>query len=163
MNKSELLTSLTDSRRQIVTVINDFSDIELIEPETLDGWSGKDVLAHLAAWEAELVTALARDVAQNKRPALLDILDGKVEEINLQWHKENEARPLDRIRDDFAGVRKQLIRQITNIPDKDLIDPKRYKWLNGQSLADYIADYANGHDQEHIDALTQWRDSRKLA
>ena len=163
MNKTELLNSLTSSRQRIVEVINDFSDIELIEPRTQGDWTGKDVLAHLAAWEAELVTALARDVAQNKRPKLIDINDAQVEELNLNWHEENKGRPLDRVRDDFSGARKQLLRQIGNFVDKDLTDPKKYKWLDGKTLADYIADYANGHDEEHIDALTQWRDSRKLA
>ena len=161
MNTNELLSSLETSRKRIVEAINDFSDLEMIEAATLGDWSIKDVLAHIVAWEAELVTALARDVAQNKRPTLLDNTDEQTQKLNLKWYAENKDRPLDRVRDDFNGVRKQLIRQIINFNEKDFIDPKKYKWLNGKTLADYIADYANGHDEEHIEALRAWRDQHK--
>lgn len=163
MTKSELLTSLTNSRQRLVDLINDASDLELIEPDTIAGWSVKDVLAHLAAWEAELVTALAREVSQNRKPKLVDIDDAETEKLNQKWFGENKDRPLDRVREDFAGARKQLLRQINNIPDKDLTDPKKYKWLNGKTLADYILDYANSHDDEHFTSLTAWHDGRQLA
>lgn len=157
MNTNELLSSLETSRKRIVEAINDFSDLEMIETATLGDWSIKDVLAHIAAWEAELVTALARDVAQNKRPTLADLNDELTQKLNAKWYAENKDRPLDRVRDDFSGVRKQLIRQINNFSEKDLVDPKKYKWLEGKTLADYIAGYANGHDEEHIEALKAWQ------
>lgn len=157
MNKTELTASLNTSRQRLVDAVNDLTDLEQIEPGPDGGWSVKDVLAHLAAWEAELVTALARDVAHNKPPRLKGISDAEVEQLNVQWHAENKDRPLDRVRDDFAGARKQLLRQVAGLNDKDLTDPKKYKWLDGKTLADYIADYANGHDDEHVEALRNWR------
>ncbi len=163
MNKSELLASLTASHQRIIDAIDDFSDLELIEPNTQGDWSIKDVLAHLAACEAELVKALAREIPQNKRPALFDWDDAEVEKQNAQWYAENKDRPLDRVMDDFNGARKQLLRQVSGYNDKDLVDPKKYKWLNGKTLAEYVEEYANSHDDEHIDLLVAWRDSRKLS
>jgi hypothetical protein len=133
----------------------------MIEPRTQGDWSVKDVLAHLAACEAELVRALAREVAQNKKPAIVSIDAAEVQRQNMQWYEENRDRPLDRVMEDFNGVRKQLLRQVSGFNDKDLTDPKKYKWLNGQSLAEYVADYSNSHDDDHIDLLVALRDSRK--
>ena len=157
MNKNELVTSLNTSRQRLVDAINDLSDLEQIEPGPDGGWSVKDILAHLAACEAELVTALARDVAHNKPPRLWGISEAEVEKQNTQWHGENKDRPLDRVRDDFAGVRKQLLRQVAALNDKDLTDPKKYKWLDGKTLADYIAGEAAGHDDDHVEGLRNWR------
>jgi hypothetical protein len=157
MNKNELVASLNSSRQRLIDAMNDLTDLELIETGSDGGWSVKDIIAHLAAWEAELVTALARDVAQNKPPRLKGISDAEVEKLNGQWYTENKDRPLDRVREDFAGARKQLLRQVGGLNDKDLTDPKKYKWLDGKTLADYIADYANGHDDEHVAGLQNWR------
>ena len=157
MNKSDLLASLETSRQNLLAAFNGLSDDELTQPGATGDWSVKDVLAHIAAWEAELVTLLVREVKQGKKPKIVGISDARVEELNHEWYIENKDRPLDRVLADFHGVRKQLIRQVSEWDAKDLGDTQRYKWRAGKSLADYIADYANGHDQEHIEALRDWR------
>ncbi len=161
MNKSDLLASLETSRHNLLVAFDGLSDDDLTQPGANGDWSVKDVLAHIAAWEAELVTLLVREVKRGQKPKILGISDAKVEELNQQWYLENKDRLLERVLADFHGVRKQLIRQVSEWDANDLTDPTRYKWRAGKSLADYIADYANGHDQEHIEALQAWRKSRR--
>jgi hypothetical protein len=157
MSKSSLLSSLSSSRDSFNATFEGLSDDLLSESGANADWSVKDVLAHIAAWESELVTLLVREVKRGQKPKLIGISDAKVEELNQKWYEENRGRPLDRVLADYQGVRKQLIRQINDWNEKDLTDTKKYKWLNGKSLADYIEDYANGHDEEHINALRDWR------
>jgi len=157
MSKTSLLSSLSASRQTFNATFEGLADDLLTQPGANNDGSVKDVLAHIAAWESELVTLLVREVKRGQKPKLSGISDAKVEALNQKWYEENKDRPLDRVLADFQGVRKQLIRQINDWNEKDLTDTKKYKWLNGKSLAEYIADYANGHDEEHRAALRDWR------
>lgn len=155
MTKSELLATLQASRKKLVAAIDDLSDVEQIEPGVIDDWSVKDLLSHLTAWEAELVKMLAQ-MRQGKRPAFLDL--GDTDALNAKWHKETKDRSLDRVMADFHAVRKQTLRRVEGFSDKELSDPKLYKWLGGRPLSEWIASETYEHEAEHAEHIRQWRE-----
>jgi hypothetical protein len=44
--------------------------------------------------------------------------------------------------------------------DKDLSDPKRYLWLGGQPLWEWVSGDTYNHDAEHLEQLRLWREKR---
>lgn len=120
-----------------------------------EGWLVKDLMAHIAAWEAECVTALAQS-RQGRRPAILDIQD--VDDWNARRYAENKDRGYERIRADFDGARRQMIRQVENLAEADFSDPARFPWLGGRSLADFIGEESFGHEREHTAQIKAWRE-----
>jgi len=158
MNKHDLLSILDSSRKALLTTMDYMGDLDLIEPGVMDDWSVKDLLGHLTAWEAELVTLLAQ-ARTTKRPAFLD--RGDTDEINAKWYNENKGRPLDRVLADFAGVRKQTIRQVESYSDKELNDLNLFEWLNGEPLWKWIADETSNHEAEHLEQINKWFDTRE--
>jgi len=58
MTKDEILDALEDERENLIDAIEGLSDLDLLEAGVVEDWSIKDILAHLSAWEAELVKLL---------------------------------------------------------------------------------------------------------
>ena len=115
-------------------------------------WSLLDKLAHLAAWDAEAVLALAR-VKQGGKPRYLNISPVETDKLNAQWLVENRGRDAERVLGDFHGVWRQLVRQVRGFAPAELEDSKRYPWLQGKSLIDFVDEWVLQHEREHLHAL----------
>lgn len=129
--------------------IEPLPDEALTAPGAMGEWSVADILAHLTAWESELVTALLR-INQGKRPSKMIEAFENVDAYNERRYKENKGRDIERIFDDLQGVRVQLESWLEEFSDRDVSDPKRYKWAQGQTLGHIIKENSYGHDEEHI-------------
>lgn len=128
-------------------------------PGAVGIWSVKDVLAHLAAWESELVTALNQ--AQNgRRPALVDIED--LYAWNDEQYHENARRSLEAISADFAGVHRVLLSVVRDIDTRMLTDNRRFEWMEGEPLWYLIEENAILHEREHAEDILQWREREGL-
>jgi hypothetical protein len=156
MTKPELLAALDDSRQSLLAAIDGLPDEAFEQPGVVTDWSVKDLLSHLTAWEAELVKLLAQ-ARQGRRPAFLDL--GDTDSLNHKWHAETKDRALERVLADFHGVRKQTLRQVEGFSDRELGDPKLYKWLGGRPLSAWIADETYQHEAEHAGHIRLWREA----
>lgn len=149
MNRDEILEQLENSRIQLLELLEPIPDDSLVEPGTIGEWSITDVLAHLTAWESELVTLLMHlDQGKNPEKWLNAIKD--IEAYNVQRYRENKGRDLDRIFDDFHGVRIQLEEWLEEFSDRQLNDPDKYEWARGTPLWHTIEESSFGHEAEHI-------------
>lgn len=154
ISKREILERLRTERARLEAAIAGLSEETMRQPGVVGHWSIKDVLAHIAAWEAELVTALWY-TAIGRRPRLVDIRD--VDAWNERRYQENKDRPLERILNDFRGVYDQLLRRMEELTDEDLNDPHRYDWTGGTPLAEVIAENSYAHEAEHAEQIEAYR------
>jgi hypothetical protein len=149
LNVEGLLDQLENSRERLLVALASLPDEALTTTQVMDDWTIADILAHLVAWESEMVTALLR-IDQGKRPAKL--LEGyaDIEGYNALRYKENKDRSLDSIFDDLHGVRRQLEGWLESFSERDLNDPKRYNWAKGKPLWEFIAETSYGHEIKHL-------------
>lgn len=155
MTQSDLLSRLEASRQELLAAIAGLPDDALVQPGVAGDWSAKDLLSHLTAWEAELVTMLAQ-ARQGRRPGFLDL--GDTDTLNSRWRQETRHRALDRVMADFHGVRRQTLRQVERFSNRELNDPGLYPWLDGRPLVEWIASETYEHEAEHAGHLRQWRE-----
>lgn len=158
MKKAELLEALENSREDFLELIEGMDEEAMLFKSSPDGWSVKDILAHLTRWEAELVKLLWQ-LRQGIQPTTLHFSALQVDEINAQWLQEDQNRPLDRILDDFHGVRNQTIRRVESFSEIQLQDKEKYPWLKGEALWEFIAKDSFEHEIEH---MTQVREIRTM-
>jgi uncharacterized protein (TIGR03083 family) len=157
MKRDEVLNALKESRAKMEAALAGLSDEQLAAPGLEGGWSVKDVLSHLTAWEAELVTDLAR-VKRGQKPGKTQWTNDEINAQNAKWHKENRNRPLDRVLADFQGVRRQSLRQIESLTDKDIAAPRAF--LNKQTIADWVREWVTDHEIEHAHHIAEWKKNR---
>lgn len=135
--QEKVLEELDQTRERLLVALADLPDEALLAPQAIGRFSIADLLAHFAVWEAELVTGLMR-LDQGKKPAALLAALADREAYAQQRFVENQGRDLDRIFDDLQKVRIELEGWLEQFSERDLSDTKRYKWLNGRSLAQLI-------------------------
>jgi len=154
MNRDQILAALKNSRAQMETALDGLSETQLVEPGVMGEWSVKDILSHLTAWEAEVVTRLAKLKLGKKIQSIVPA-DSDIDSLNAKWYKENKSRDLDRVLADFRGVREQMIRQVESLTDKQLAQP--LPWAETNTIENMIAWNSYEHEPEHAEQIQKWR------
>jgi hypothetical protein len=149
MEIDEILDALDESREELLLLLEPLPDEALLVPGVNNDRSVADILAHLAAWESELVTALLH-IDQGKRPARILAAAEDVDAYNARTYAENRGRDLDRIFADWQGARLQLEQWLDAFTPRDLNDPQRYPWAQGRALWEFIAENSFEHEREHL-------------
>ena len=151
MNTIRLLVEMEQWREQVEPQLALVLEADLLQAASGE-WSLLDKLAHLTAWDAESVLALAR-VKQGGKPRYLNISPVEEDKLNAQWLIENRGRAAERVLGDFQGVWRQLVRQLRGFTPAELEDAKRFPWLQGKSMIEFVDEWALQHEREHLHAL----------
>lgn len=154
MQRKELLAQLEAVRDQVEDLLAGLNPALMEEPALPGGWSAKDVLAHITAWEVDALTNLGK-VKRGVKPGTTRWTAAKIQAQNDQWHAEMKDRPLERVLADFRGARRQTRRLLEGMSDKEAHAPA--DWLQGRSIVDYIASHTSNHEAEHLEHLRAWR------
>jgi hypothetical protein len=132
-----LLEQLDMNRGYLLEAIEPLSDDALLAAETIGRFSVAELLVHLTAWEAEMVTGLMQ-IDQGKKPTNLLHATTNRQAYSEKRHAEMKGRDLDLVFDDLQKVRLELEKWIDHFSERSLNDRQRYKWLQGKSLAQFI-------------------------
>lgn len=158
MSKKALLDEVRAARAGFLSAIEGLTEDEMLRPGVEGIWSVKDILAHLIAWEAELVTALNHKLSPARHAAPSVVLIDDIDEWNMEQYHQNANRPLDVLLPDFHGVHKHLLLAIEALDERTLEDPLRFEWMEGEPLAYLIRETATWHEQEHAESIRTWRE-----
>jgi uncharacterized protein (TIGR03083 family) len=157
MKKSEILAALEESREEFLDAIEGLTDEDMQQPGVIPDWSVKDILAHLTRWEAELVKLLWQ-AGKGQKPTSVHFAGQNVDETNARWFQESRLRNLERVLEDFHGVRNQTLRRVDDLPENAFEDPGHYPWLAGEPLWKWIAGDSFEHEAEHSEQIRAWRE-----
>lgn len=161
MNRDELLDVLETVRSDTMMVLDVIPDEVLATAVVRDGMTPKDLIAHLTAWESELVTGLFK-LHPKQAPRSYRLPDSERDRRNAKILEENKDRLLDRVMGDFQGVRRQLMRQVERLKNADLTQGTRYNWLGkNQTLIDFILTESVEHEAMHIGEIEEWWAARQ--
>ena len=118
--------------------------INAIEEAVLpNGWSVKDVVAHLAAWEWRCASLLEQSYTSD---ALLKA-DPDVEALNSEFYEERQVWSWEEVEYDFRAAHYALTSAIDELPPDRLSDPLIQKT---------IAEETWEHYAEHLPELEYW-------
>lgn len=126
--RRRLIGELELERNQLLRNV-DFCRIRDIEQPFVGEWSVKDIVGHVASWEAEVIAAL-REIRQGRRPHILDFDEGRHDEWNadhiarkrmldffsvlrqLRAERERLLESLDEFSDEEVGSEASLVRRV---------------------------------------------------
>lgn len=155
MTKAELMQRIEADWARLQKSLDGLTEEQMHTPGVVGEWSIKDILAHITAWQTRLITALFK-IEKGFAP---DTTEGgkTVDQLNAQWYREMKDRPFEQVWDDLESSYDQILRRLENFSDKDLFDPKRYKWMKGESFERYIAGDSYEHYVEHAEQIEAWK------
>ncbi len=147
-DREALARNYRETRQALLAATDGISD-ELLSERSLDGWSVKDHLAHLAFWddiragEVERISA-GHDSAWRMRPEQ----DAALNEI---VYDERRDLSLDQVRWELATSRQRLLDAIASATERAL-DASLY----GE------AGLVSGHEAQHTAWIKRWREQRGM-
>jgi len=113
-----LLGRLELERNQLIRNV-ETCRIRDIERPFIGEWSLKDIVGHVASWEAEVVNAL-RELREGTRPALFDFNRGELD----QWNNDRVERKRDlnfwSVLEQLRGGRARLREELEFVTDEAL-------------------------------------------
>jgi hypothetical protein len=139
-----LLRGIHRGYSDLLTQVQSVDDTAAAEVVAETGWSVRDHVAHLSAWEAvELARAEGRS--------------GVPEQLNVLWEAALRGRrraSIDEALEGFADVHRRLIVVLTDTPDVILRRPWHPAYPD--SLAANIARNTYRHYAEHLSVLRRF-------
>ncbi len=147
----DALSFLEDERDawQPFEALVELSDQQLSRPvEAAHGWSGRDLMAHLVAWQQQAL-AVARELAVNETSPTKASADADWEargdaindEIQATW----ATLPMDEVRRRFRTVAGELRGHLTVVPET--------RWVKSAEFLEFFLAETIDHYAEHRDDL----------
>lgn len=153
MNRDELLKNIHAGRRELRSAFGHYNKHDMIEPLLPNGWSVKDVIAHIGFWERRVVN-LYNTLAEGSVPD--DPIDSLgLDELNARILEDNQLVPLGIAQVNELEAYQELLHLVETAPEGDLFDPQRFAWTEGEPFYNWIIGNSYGHYADHIAELLE--------
>ena len=124
-----------------------------------NGWSLKDVLAHLSAWQ-QITLARLKAASDNEEPQYPDWFPGQDPETEVDLNRVNTLiqqtwceKSWSAVHDTWQDQFQHILSLFLLIPEEDFLAAGKFPWLPGYPLL-AVLDGARSHHEEHRQALS---------
>lgn len=136
--KRELFEAEDAAWAELHGALESLSPQQLEEPGYLPNWSVKDLMAHLAAWQAEATHQLERIANRTYRSEKVD-----VDAMNEQFYQATHDLPLPVVEAELWSARTRMLQALEELP----ADADDDGWFRESGPVHY---------QEHLERLHEW-------
>jgi uncharacterized protein (TIGR03083 family) len=156
MTNAQLVASIRRERATLDALVSSLSDAQMVAPELDAGWSVKDVLAHISAWE-RLCVKWIREGRREEGPFTQESIDA----FNDGIYRANRERTLAAVRDESRGSYEAMIVTAEGVTaNLDAPPPWASDEFTGgagtATLGQIISANSDEHYGEHIEQIRGW-------
>ena len=155
MDRSAFLDRVRSARGEWDAAIAAIPEERMTEPGPSGGWSVKDVIAHVA-WSERQMVGVIRERALVGSPLWALDQDAR----NAAVHAENRERALREVLDDERAVWSELLPGLESLSDEDLADRSRFREMSGlpEGVLPWhiFAGSTFRHYEDHLRDLRAW-------
>ncbi|MBA3944759.1 MAG: ClbS/DfsB family four-helix bundle protein [Herpetosiphonaceae bacterium] len=157
-SKTELLASIDQGWSHLEQTIHSLNDSQLTTLRDTQGWSVKDHLVHITAWEQSLL-ALLEGRNRDQAMGLDDTQNRSMEsdEVNNIIYQHNRERSLADVQAALERSHAEVVAAISGLSDADLRKPySHYQPDDLPSNSDPVVGWIIGNTYEHYDEHAAW-------
>lgn len=147
-NREELLQRIRDERTALEQMLGQVPEARLPAPLLEGGWSVKDAMAHIAAWET-MMADWVETTLRGETPDRPASGDDWVDSLNAALYEQNRESALADVRAFFAAAHKRAYRLASTLSEAELFEGERFAWRQGSPLAVLVAANTFWHYPEH--------------
>ncbi len=138
-----LIAKIEASRAPLVRLYRSVPVTELLTPALTNGWSVKDLLGHIAAWEWKGAQQLT-EASQSEAPLQTEY---EVDAVNQTTYEEQQAWEWEEAESNFSQAHQAMLEAIRRLPPARLADETVQQVIAGETWEHYA---------EHLPELEQW-------
>ena len=141
--KTQLLKLLERASLEEQKLIKSLSEKERSAVGTLEQWSPKDMIAHVAAWKEEM----AQRLTDTKTDTLPDAME-EIDKINAEIFEQHRHQSWAEILDLTKRAYHSLVKQTQSLDD--LYNTQAFPWQGGSPLWRWIVGHGYTHPIMHL-------------
>jgi len=158
----QILKMLREEFNRWEELLASMSEEQIIDPHLPSNLSVKDLVAHLWAWQKRSIARM--EAARHNRkpdfpqwPRELDSdSDDNPDRINAWIYETYLEKPWSSVYGDWRAGFLRFLESGEAIPEKDLLDPERYTWMEGYPLLLVLQSSYEHHHIDHLEPLLAW-------
>ena len=154
--KALIIEKLTTERKRLEQNLARLSPQQMQLAGVVGAWSVKDILAHLADWEAHMpvwIEAARRGEPVNEiEPGLKW---GEFEAFNQRIYERHRNQTLAEVLGYFHQVHQEFMAMVNAMPDEELLKPGFYRFIGKGPVYNWLSQYA-AHDRWAKTHIRKW-------
>jgi len=145
MKKTEFITRVGETYREYEAVLAGLNEAQMLQPRACGEWSVKDVIAHVAWHEREMVGVMRQRALVGS-----DLWNLPLDPRNAAIHAENKDRPLPEVLAEAKQAHRSLMDLLEGLTDEELLDPARFRgmpsdWIPWEVIASNTFEHYPDH------------------
>jgi len=121
------------------------------QTEICPGWTVKEILAHIAGWDA-VGTSTVRAHLVGKQPPPLEVRG--IDAYNAYVVAGCEALTYEEVVEDWRRARRQFVNALSEAPPEKLRDRVQFPWGETGSIARLVS-ILDEHEREHAEEIME--------
>ena len=159
-SKAQILKRLETERRRLEQNMAGLSPDVMLQPGVVGQWSVKDVLAHLADWEARMPVwmeaARRGSPVETPEPGLTW---KQLAIVNRRIYEAHRDQPLEEVLDYFRSTHRRFMDLVEAMPEDEMLAPGRYAFTGKRAVYDWLSGFA-AHDLWGKTKIREWMKAR---
>jgi hypothetical protein len=129
-----------------------------------DGWTIKDLFAHVTEWE-QLFLGWYRQGLAGKQPArpAVGYNWSQTPELNRAIWRKHKGRSWSQVHARFHRSYKAILALATSLTERQLLDPGHFRWTAKLPLASYLGPNSCSHYRTATKILKRWLRQQRAA
>jgi len=160
-SKALITARLQTERRRLEQNLTQLKPEEMLLPGVVGEWSVKDVLAHLADWEAHMPAWI--EAARKGGPVVeieTGLKWGQFDEFNQRIYFRHKDQTLEEVMAYFKDIHVQFMGMVETMPEDEMLTRGRYAFIGKGAVVSWLSQYA-GHDRWAKTHIRKWMKARK--
>ncbi len=155
-SKAQIVQRLQTERGRLEQNLARLRYDEMLQPGVVGQWSVKDVLAHLADWQARLMpwVAAARRGEPVETPAP-GLTWKQLDVVNQGIYQAHRDQTLVEVLEYFHATYRQFMELVEAMPEVEMLAPGRYAFTGRGLIYDWLIAYAE-HDRWGKTEIRKW-------
>ena len=149
---NDALAELGRTRAELLAAISGLDEVALDRKGVIGDWSIKNVLAHIAAWEAWVVEALPTRMTTGATPEDFRQRAADEDRFNAEEVAEREELTPDEQLMELERTRAELLAYVRGLDAVVLARTQPWDTWEG-TLPEYLLEALRDHEAEHVEVL----------
>ncbi len=162
-SKAELVASIEKEHHEFVELASSVARKRYREEGVWgDGWTIKDLFAHLTEWE-QMFLGWYREGRDGGEPALpaAGYKWNQTPELNRAIQRKHRPQSVKRVLEEFDASYEEILALVRKLTPEELLTPGHFAWTGKYPLTTYLAPNTCSHYRTATKILKRWLKGQK--